>query len=237
METGERTSTPFFGPKKAIVIGNQMINYWMFHHFPIIFPSFSHHFPAFSHGFSHGFSRLGITRPAWSKADHMEGYCVCSCLRKRNRSNGQPVSFIGITLDAKASFSSRARRCIVWRRMPSPGALFRLVLDIYCMYIYILYIYIYILYIYIIYIIYIYIIYILYIYIYLIINNIYITHTYKPPPNDHDQLRRDLQLCRVQCRATTRQFWEPYCPAVCRLVVTVTLRHWVGVRWGCYRSC
>ena len=45
METGERTSTPFFGPKKAIVIGNQMINYWMFHHFPIIFPSFSSIFP------------------------------------------------------------------------------------------------------------------------------------------------------------------------------------------------
>jgi len=65
--------------KKAIVIGNQMINYWMFQHFPIIFPAFSSIFPwIFPWIF-----RLGIAR--WIKADHMEGYCVCSCLSSESK--------------------------------------------------------------------------------------------------------------------------------------------------------
>ena len=68
--------------KKAIVIGNQMINYWMFQHFP-----------AFSHGFSHGFSVSGS--PAGSRQITWRATAFAVAL-VRNRSNGQSVIFIGI---------------------------------------------------------------------------------------------------------------------------------------------
>jgi hypothetical protein len=52
--------------KKAIVIGNQMINYWMFQHFPSIFQhfpmDFPMDFPSRDHPLDQGRSHGGLLR-------------------------------------------------------------------------------------------------------------------------------------------------------------------------------
>ena len=136
---------------------------------------------------------------------------------------------------AKASFLSRARRCIVWRRMPSLGlwenALFLLpicfgwfcvvgsyvYMSMYvCIYIHIyIYIWLYTL------------VYMcIYIYVYLHIAYLYIVPVHEKICSSQKTFRSrwDPQLCRVQCPATTRRFWEPYFPAVCRLVLAESCR-------------